>query len=211
MEGFTIVDAVVAGIVVLSAILAYSRGLLREVMAILGWVAAGILAFVLAPSVEPLVGEIPVVGPALEGSCELRIVAAFAAVFALGLVLMSVFTPLLSGAVRASPLGGVDRGLGFLFGVARGVLLVAVALVVYDFASAGEAVTAVDRSRTAVAFSSLQDEFEGQIPHRGPLLDQGPVRRPRRRLRRVSPGPAAPQHGRRAPAQHAVARIVTPP
>ena len=168
MEGFTIVDAIVAGVVVLSAILAYSRGLVREVMAILGWVAAGVLAFVLAPSVEPLVGETPVLGPALEGSCELRIVAAFALVFALGLVLMSVFTPLLSGAVRASPLGGVDRGLGFLFGVARGILLVAVALVVYDFASAGEAIGAVDRSRTAVAFASLQGEIEGRIPSEAP-------------------------------------------
>ena len=44
MEGFTLVDAVVAGVIVLSAILAYSRGLVREGMAILGWILAAIVA-----------------------------------------------------------------------------------------------------------------------------------------------------------------------
>ena len=44
MEGFTIIDGVVAGVIVLSAILAYSRGLIRESMAIAGWVGAAVLA-----------------------------------------------------------------------------------------------------------------------------------------------------------------------
>ena len=173
MDGFTIVDAVVAGVVVLSGVLAYSRGLVREIMAILGWVAAGVVAFLLAPAVEPLVAEIPVIGPTLEGSCELRIVAAFAIVFVGGLLLLSVFTPLLSGAVHASPLSGIDRALGFLFGVARGVVLVAVALVVYDFFAAGGAIEAVDRSRTVVAFSSLQGEIAGRIPDERPAWIEG--------------------------------------
>ncbi len=49
MEGFTIVDGVVALVIILSALLAYGRGLVREAMAILGWVAAAILAFLFAP------------------------------------------------------------------------------------------------------------------------------------------------------------------
>ena len=48
MEGFNVVDAVVAVIIVLSSLLAYSRGLVREAMAIAGWVAAAIVAFVFA-------------------------------------------------------------------------------------------------------------------------------------------------------------------
>ena len=168
MEGFTIVDGVVAAVVVLSAVLAYSRGLVREAMAILGWVVAGVAAFVLAPAVEPLVGEIPVLGEALGGSCELRVIAAFAAVFALGLLLMSIFTPLLSGAVQRTALGGADRAMGFLFGVARGIALVAVALVIYDRAAAGEAYGPVERSRTAAAFASLQEEIEARMPDEAP-------------------------------------------
>jgi membrane protein required for colicin V production len=168
MDGFTIVDAAVAGIVLLSAILAYSRGLVREVMAILGWVVAGVAAFLLVPAVEPLMGEVPVIGPTLEAACEIRIVAAFAIVFVLGLVVLAVFTPLLSGAVQASPLGGIDRALGFLFGVARGIVLVAVALVLYDFFADTGAIEAVDRSRTIVAFATLQDQIAARIPETAP-------------------------------------------
>ena len=40
MDGFTIIDGVVAGVIILSALLAYSRGFVREGMAILGWVLA---------------------------------------------------------------------------------------------------------------------------------------------------------------------------
>ena len=62
MEGFTLVDAGVAGIIVLSAVLAYSRGFVREAMAIAGWVGAAFLAFLFAPQAQPLVKELPVVG-----------------------------------------------------------------------------------------------------------------------------------------------------
>ncbi|MFM7656491.1 MAG: CvpA family protein, partial [Paracoccaceae bacterium] len=46
MEGFTLIDGVVTLVIVLSAILAYSRGLVREAMAIAGWIGAAVLAFV---------------------------------------------------------------------------------------------------------------------------------------------------------------------
>ena len=53
MEGFTIIDAVAAGVIVISAILAYSRGFVREILSIAGWVAAAILAFIFAPRAVP--------------------------------------------------------------------------------------------------------------------------------------------------------------
>ena len=62
MEGFTLIDAVVAGVIVLSAILAYSRGFVREAMAIVGWIGAALVAFLFAAPVQPLVKELPVVG-----------------------------------------------------------------------------------------------------------------------------------------------------
>ena len=132
MEGFTIIDGVVAAVVIISALLAYSRGLVREVMAIAGWVAAAVLAFLFAPTVEPMVREIPVVGEFVAESCELSMIGGFAIVFAISLIVVSLFTPLFSSIVQRSAAGGVDQGLGFLFGVARGILLVALALFVYD-------------------------------------------------------------------------------
>ena len=168
MDGFTLIDGIVAAVIVLSAILAYSRGLVREAMAIAGWIGAAVLAYVFAPQAEPLIKELPVVGAFLAESCELSIIAAFAAVFALGLVVMSLFTPLFSSAVQRSVLGGLDQALGFLFGVVRGVLLVAVAFIVYDRAVASDTVPMVDNSRSAKVFASFQDSLNKTVPEDAP-------------------------------------------
>ncbi|WP_116597318.1 CvpA family protein [Primorskyibacter marinus] len=164
MEGFTIIDGVVAVVIILSALLAYSRGLVREVMAILGWIAAAILAFIFAPQVQPLVKELPFIGDFIADSCELSIIGGFAAVFAVALVLVSLFTPLFSSLIQRSALGGLDQGLGFLFGVVRGVLLVAIAFFVYDTVLAAQDVAMVDNSRSAKVFS----QFTGNIEDRNP-------------------------------------------
>ncbi|KAF0676817.1 CvpA family protein [Profundibacterium mesophilum] len=168
MEGFTVIDAVVAGVIVLSSILAYSRGFVREAMAILGWIAAAVLAFIFAPEAEPLVREIPVLSDFLGDSCELSLIAAFAIVFAIALVLASIFTPLLSGSVRNSALGGIDQVLGFLFGVARGVLLVAVALIVYDRVMTTDAIPMVENSRSAAIFARSEASLDERIPDDAP-------------------------------------------
>ncbi len=164
MEGFTIIDGIVAVIIVLSALLAYSRGLVRETLAIAGWVAAAILGFIFAPQVEPLVKEIPLVGDFISDSCELGMITAFGAVFAVALIVVSLFTPLFSSIVQRSALGGLDQGLGFLFGVVRGILLVAIAFFVYDVVITGQSFTMVDESRSAVVFDQISAEIEDQDP-----------------------------------------------
>lgn len=164
MEGFTLVDGIVAAVIVVSALLAYSRGFVREALAIAGWVAATILAFIFADNVEPLVKQIPVLGDFIGDSCELSTIAAFAAVFAVALVVVSIFTPLFSSVVQRSALGGVDQGLGFLFGVLRGILLVAVAYFVYATILDTQAVAMIDDSRSARVFSGLVDRFQDNDP-----------------------------------------------
>ncbi|WP_172293600.1 CvpA family protein [Pseudoruegeria sp. HB172150] len=168
MDGFTWVDGVVAFIIILSGILAYSRGFVREALAILGWIAAAVVAFLFAGKAEPLIREIPVVGDWLRDSCELSIIAAFAAVFAIALVVISLFTPLFSSAVQRSALGGVDRGLGFFFGVLRGILLIAIAFVVYDRVVVSEEIPVVDDSRTAQIFENARTRIDEQIPEDAP-------------------------------------------
>lgn len=164
MEGFTIIDGVVALIIVVSALLAYSRGIVREVLAIAGWIAAAVLAFIFAPQVEPLITEIPVLGDFIADSCELSIIAAFASVFAVALIVMSFFTPLFSSLVQRSALGGVDQGLGFLFGVLRGIVLVAIAFFVYDNVMTGQNFTIVDESRSALVFARMNDKIAERDP-----------------------------------------------
>ncbi len=164
MEGFTIVDGVVGVIILLSALLAYSRGLVREAMAILGWIAAAIVAFMFASQVQPLVKEIPVIGDFLADSCELAVIASFAAIFTVALVVVSLFTPLFSALIQRSALGGLDQALGFFFGVARGILLVAIAFFVYETVITAQDIPMINDSRSAAVFSQFTDRVEDQNP-----------------------------------------------
>lgn len=164
MDGFTLIDGVVALVVVISALLAYGRGLVRELMAIVGWVVAAMVGFMFAPQVEPLVREVPVVGEFLADSCELSIIGAFAAVFAVALIVVSLFTPLFSSFVQRSALGGVDQGLGFLFGVARGILLITIGFFVYNVVITGESYSVVDESRSAAVFTQFSEQIETSEP-----------------------------------------------
>jgi membrane protein required for colicin V production len=168
MEGFTLVDGIVAAVIIVSAILAYSRGFVREAMAIVGWIGAAILAYAFAETAQPLVKEIPVIGDFLKDSCELSIIVAFGVVLAIGLILASLFTPLFSSVVQRSALGGLDQGLGFAFGVLRGVVLVGVALLVYDRAVASNTVPMVDDSRSAKIFASFQTNIDAAVPNDAP-------------------------------------------
>lgn len=164
MEDLTIIDGVVALVVVVSALLAYSRGLVREALAILGWIGAAVLAFLFADQVQPLIRQIPVVGDLIGDSCELGLIGAFAAVFAVALIVFSIFTPLFSSIVQRSALGGLDQGLGFLFGVARGILLVAIGFLVYETVLGAQDIPMIEDSRSAKVFAQLTGRIESQDP-----------------------------------------------
>ncbi|MEM9437314.1 MAG: CvpA family protein [Pseudomonadota bacterium] len=164
MDGFTLIDGIVAALIVVSALLAYSRGLLREVMAIAGWILAAILGFVFVEQAQPLVRQIPYVGDFLGDSCELSVVASFGVVFIVALVVVSIFTPLLSALVQRTALGGVDQALGFLFGVLRGVLLVAIAFFIYDTVITSQDIAMIDQSRSAAVFGRFTDNVQEQDP-----------------------------------------------
>lgn len=168
MDSFTIIDGIVAVIIILSAVLAYSRGFVREALSIGGWILAAIAAYVFAPTVEPLMREVPILKDFLGTNCELSMIAAFAAVFALALVVVSVFTPLFAGAVQRSALGGIDQGLGFLFGALRGVVLVVIAFIVYERVIVSDPIPMVDDSRSAVVFAQVSESLDERIPEDAP-------------------------------------------
>ncbi|GFE63994.1 CvpA family protein [Litoreibacter roseus] len=167
MEGFTIIDGVAAGVIVISAILAYSRGFVRECLSILGWIIAAVVAFMFAPQAVPLAKEIPYLNTLIEG-CEPATITSFALVFAVALVVVSIFTPIFAGAVQRSALGGIDQGLGFLFGVARGLLLVIVAIVIYERVVADQAIAMIDDSRTAQVVAQMSEPIDDLIPTDAP-------------------------------------------
>lgn len=167
MEGFTFVDGIAALIIVISAILAYSRGFVRECLSILGWIIAGIVAYAFAARGVPLVKEIPYVQSFLEG-CEPATIFSFAVLFAIVLVIVSIFTPIFAGAVQRSFLGAIDQGLGFLFGVARGVLLVVVAVAIYQRVANEGSIPQIEDSRTARVVAEMSGAINDAIPTDAP-------------------------------------------
>ena len=164
MDGFTIIDFGVIVIIAVSALLAFSRGIVREGMAIAGWIAAAILAFIFADTAQPLVRQIPYLGDILGDSCELLILASFAVIFAIALLIVSIFTPLLSSLVQKSILSGLDKNLGFIFGICRGLVLVIAAFFVYFTVMPNLKVISIETSKSATIFQYYADDFKNQNP-----------------------------------------------
>jgi membrane protein required for colicin V production len=161
---FTIVDAGVGVITFVSALLAYSRGFTRELFAIAGWIIAAIAAFYGAPALEPLIREIPVVGKILADSCIISMITAFTIVVAAALLVLSVFTPMIAGLVLDSPLGSLDRLLGFLFGIARGIFLVAIAFLIYTEFSGTETWPPLDNAASRTIFEEASALIVQSLP-----------------------------------------------
>jgi membrane protein required for colicin V production len=123
----TEIDYVIIGIVVASALFGLFRGFLREVCAIITWIAAIWLSWKFAPSLEPYLG-----GTLRQPPFGLW--AARAIVFILVLIAGSIGTALVSYFARLPLFSTVDRFLGFLFGLARGVLVVGVLVLLGQYA-----------------------------------------------------------------------------
>jgi membrane protein required for colicin V production len=113
----TIVDIVVLAIVGISIALGVLRGLVREVLALVAWVAAFLLSNFLAPEAAKLL-------PQGMGSEEIRLLVSYVIVFIIVLVALSVLAILASKLVKIVGLGPSDRVVGGVFGLVRGVLVV---------------------------------------------------------------------------------------
>ena len=122
-------DYAVLGVFAVSLALGAWRGLVREVVSILGWVIAFLAANLLAGPLGPAM-------PQAIPSPELRVAAAYVAVFVVSLILTSLAGLLLSKMVQAVGLGGIDRVLGAGFGMLRGLLIVLAAAVLAGLTSA---------------------------------------------------------------------------
>ena len=113
----TLFDYAVLIIIGLSVLLGVIRGLVREVLSLVAWVAAFFAASLFG-------GWLADALPAEMGTVELRLLAGYGGVFLVALMLMSIAAVLASKLVKAAGLGIEDRVLGVLFGAARGMLVV---------------------------------------------------------------------------------------
>ena len=119
-----IADAGISVVLIISAIFGFARGLVKEVLSITGWIGATFLALYLFPILKPYAREYInnlLIADILTGSL----------IFILSLVILSYITHAISERVKASALGALDRSLGIFFGIARAIVVVGIAWLVF--------------------------------------------------------------------------------
>jgi membrane protein required for colicin V production len=120
----TMIDAVVIGVILASAGFAMWRGLIHETFAIFEWVAGIYVALRFAPVFQPLLRGV-ITPPWL--AYILVLVGTFFVVF----VPLSIFSHRLSEVVKKSEAGAVDRALGLVFGIGRGLVIVGLGYIAF--------------------------------------------------------------------------------
>ena len=130
--------------ILVSAGLAFTRGFIREVMTIFGMAGGAVLAFVLGPSIQPFFADMFGAAPADSETqpivlgfipADLAATAtAYITVFVGVVILLSILTHFLSKSAGALGLGPVDRTLGVIFGLLRGLVLVSLVYIPFHFA-----------------------------------------------------------------------------
>lgn len=117
MQSLNNLDVVILVITAISALIALYRGLVKEVLSIIGWVLASILIFYL----------LPILTPVAKNYIENTIMASIITTLVILIVFYIIWlfsTDALIGKVRSSKLSKLDRMLGLLFGVIRACLIV---------------------------------------------------------------------------------------
>jgi membrane protein required for colicin V production len=125
---FQLLDIVLIAIMLVSGVLALMRGFTREVLSLVAWGAAAVAAYFAIRSPE-LLGF---AGKYLQPDIVAKI-AVGAGTFLIILIIVSLISVKLSDAVVDSPAGAFDRLLGFVYGLARGLVLVVIAYLFYGW------------------------------------------------------------------------------
>jgi membrane protein required for colicin V production len=125
----TYLDAALIAVCFISGLLAMYRGFAREMLSIVSWVvaAAAVLYFVL--NYKPLAQEM---AQQMGTQVAIAQIAMGAVIFLIVLIVVHLITARISDAVLDSRIGMIDRILGFLFGVARGFILIVIPYMFYQ-------------------------------------------------------------------------------
>lgn len=154
-----IVDLVVIGVILISALLASLRGFTREVLAIGSWVVAAIVAYLTYKQITPFVVQ---QFPSLKS--PIPEVIAGAGMFFITLIIAYILTGKLSDMILDSRIGALDRTLGFIFGALRGFLLMVIGFLFFQFFAGKESNTYLDSAKTKPMLATSAERLKGLIP-----------------------------------------------
>jgi len=130
---FQVLDIILLGIMLISGLLALMRGFTREVLSLVSWGLAAVAAWFAFQNKPGFDLVMPYVN---NDKIAQAIIAAVA--FLIVLIVVSVISVKISDTVIESSVGAFDRTLGFIYGVARGLVLVAIAYMFYSWANPPE-------------------------------------------------------------------------
>jgi membrane protein required for colicin V production len=117
-------DVAVVVVIVISGLLAFFRGLVHEVLAVISWIGAAMATLYGFSYARPYATElitVPLIADMVAGT----------SIFLVTLVVLSLLTNFVSRRIRSSALGPLDRSLGLVFGFLRGAALIAVAWLLF--------------------------------------------------------------------------------
>ncbi|MEN3930606.1 CvpA family protein [Microvirga sp. W0021] len=127
----SVLDIVVIGVTLISAVLAAVRGFSREVLGIAAWVIAAAAAWFLFPAILPFTKQ-------YVSHDTIALAITIAGIFIVTLLLMSLITVQISDLVLDSRIGAVDRTLGLVFGIVRGFLICVIAWLLFSLLLQGK-------------------------------------------------------------------------
>lgn len=161
----SVLDLVVIGIVLISALLAAVRGFTREVLAIVAWVVAAAAAWYLHPTALPIAQQ-------YISSNTVALVAAIGGIFVITLIIVSIITVQISDLILDSRIGALDRTLGLFFGAARGFLICVIGWAFLGWLLQGKEPEWAASSRTRPAMENTRDNIIAMLPENAEALLQ---------------------------------------
>ena len=120
----TLLDVILLLVMLVSGLLALIRGFMREILSIGAWGVAALVTLYSYPRVLPLAKQ-------YFASDSVAAAVSAGGIFLGTLLIVSIITARISDMVLDSRVGALDRTLGFLFGLARGLVIVVVAFLFF--------------------------------------------------------------------------------
>ena len=154
----TLLDVILIGVMLISAILAMIRGFMREILSIAAWVLAAVATLYSYSKLLPY-------AKSYVNNDIVATAAVVAGTFLLTLLVVSVVTVRFSDMVLDSRVGALDRTLGFLFGLARGLIIVVVAFLFFAWLVPTKTQPAwVANAKSKVVLQSTGDWLMSMLP-----------------------------------------------
>jgi len=157
------VDIVVLAVIALSTLLALGRGFVKEMLSIFGWIGAAIgtlLIFFYVPQIREFFAK-QITEPVLAD------IACAVAIFVVLLIVLGFFNHAIASRVHASSLGPLDKSLGLVFGLVRGIVLVALAhmaMTDWFMPNKDQRPDVINQARTEPYVAMAADFIKSKIP-----------------------------------------------